>query len=177
MTPLPAYLDWLGWAVAAVIILTNVYLFYRQRKKKYNDPRTMWMHGIDGFASVWIPNDVEKPAGEKIAARLENVRDVIWKQCLRNYGEQARWTIAQINVADAEPHKDHKHVMLIPAAHKIYLRLQEGMYYWFARECHNVYRWQLHGFNFIYEPKDDADKSALILTQDWIEGKWGNRNG
>jgi len=166
-----------GWILSGVIAIAFFVLLFKQQRDKRNNTPHLWDQDIDGFGSLWLPTTVSEEDGEKIAAKLANVRDVIWKQCKRNYGVDVRWTVVQTSVAPAEPHKDHKHVMFIPGAHKIYLRLQERMYYWFARECHNAYRWQLHGFNHIYEPVDDDDKAALILTQGWIENKWGNKDG
>ena len=167
----------IGWILSGVFAAAFLFLLFKQIRDKKNRTPSMWWQAIDGFCSLWLPASISKEDGEKIGLKLENVRNVVWKQCRRNYKAESRWTIAQVNVANAEPHKDHTEVMLIPAAHKIYLRLQERMYYWFARECHNAYRWQLHGFNHIYEPVDDDDKAALILTQGWIENKWGNKDG
>ena len=176
---LPEYLNWLGWVGAALIILTTVYLFYRQRKKKETDPRTMWMHGIDGFASVWIPNEVERARGIKLANRLQSVKHVVWKQCARYYGddEPPAWTVGQINMAYAYPHKDHKEIVWFPAAHKIRIRIQDSMNYWFAHECHNVYRWQKHGPKWVYSLRDAKDRAAALSMQTWIDAKWSKTNG
>ena len=176
---LPEYLNWLGWVGAALIILTTVYLFYRQRKKKDTDPRTMWMHGIDGFASVWIPNEVEKPAGIKMANQLSNIKRVVWKQCARAYKDPGSqpWTVAQINMAHAYPSKDHPEIVWFPAAHKIRIRIQKSMSYWFAHECHNVYRWQLHGPKWVYSLRNAEDRAAALFIQNWIDQKWSKNNG
>jgi len=176
---LPEYLNWLGWVGAALIILTTVYLFYQQRKKKDSDPRTMWMHGIDGFASVWIPLEVEKAAGIKMANHLSNIKKVMWKQCARRYNDpdSQEWTVCQINLAYAYPHKEHKEIMWIPAAGKIRARIQKSMGYWFAHECHNVYRWQLHGPKFVYSLRNAEDRAAALFIQNWIDQKWSKNNG
>ena len=163
-------LNWLGWLAAAVIILGTAYLFYRQRKKKESDTRSHHIVLLDGFPIVHIPISLSRERAEKIAANLQNVYTRLWASIAKSYClTPAPMPIATIGSSLFEVDPEHPHVLWIAPRDKVFLRVQPTMYYWFARELHNIFRYRTFGMQWIYVARDEADDNNIIDIEQWIK--------
>ena len=66
---------------------------------------------------------------------------------------------------------EHRHVMWPMPRDKAFLRLQVGMSFHLAGEIHNMYRYCLHGPQWVGDgrTKDADDLARAMAVQAWIE--------
>lgn len=188
--PLPG---WIGWVATAIIVLVFAYLFYKQRKRKANDTRTHAWTPVDGFGTLWIPLDIPKKERLEIAGMLHMVQLTVWDLCDRayptdehdeetyetRYYEGPEWYIDTIGLGHEHPSDAHQYVSWHPGAHKMELKVDDQMYYWFAREVHNIYRCFMYGRDHIYDTLNAADLERangiqLKIVAGYYQEEWDN---
>ena len=167
-----------SFAIIAFLLGAFAYLVYRQRKKKASDTRSHHTVLLDGFPIVHIPISLSREKAEEIATKLQYSYIKTWATIAKAYKlTPDPMPIATIGTSLFEVDPEHPHVKWILPGDKVFLRVQPQMYYWFARELHNIFRYQLHGQKWIYETKDEKDQASKVSVEKWIESRWGIVNG
>ena len=166
-----------SFAIIALILGGLAYLIYRQRKKKAADTRSHHTVLIDGFPIVHIPISLSREKAEQIANKLRYTYVKAWAQMTKIYkADPGAMPIATIGSSLFEVDSKHPHVMWIMPRDKVFLRVQPSMYHWFAGELHNMFRYLMHGTQWIYKTKDDDDAAGAKAVEAWISKRWSKRN-
>jgi len=156
-----------GWA----------YLIYRQRKKRAAHLRSHHIVPIDGFPTVHIPISIRREQAERFANKLRYTYIKAWAQMIKIYKENpGPLPIATIGSSLSEIDPEHPHVLWIMPGDKILLRIQSSMYHWFAGELHSIFRYKMHGPEWIYETRDKDDAAGAKMVEVWINKRWSKRN-
>ena len=132
--------------VIVAIMLVFGYMLYRMEKNKRTESN---LHGpipINGFADVHVTKTCSAKESSDIAIKLSRVQRRLWKSCKRVYTRRSKipWIVDKVAVVDGDVESGHPEVVWHTGANRIVLKLQPSMEYWFARECHNVFRYQLN---------------------------------
>ena len=166
---LPPHLDWIGWLGAAILIVGYFVVRY-YFKKKQAEPSLNGLsgpYGIDGFADCHYPEDLAEWKTELL--KLVAIRDDVFRYCEFAYANESRWIAGKLALIYGEPSKDHPNVKWSRAGDRITLRLQPDMYWHFAGEVLNVFRFGIWGPGSDKMTYSDADYKATVKIQDWIE--------
>lgn len=190
---------WLGLLICAVLIIGWLFLLYRQRKaKKDHVSKHHPSIPILGFGGVNVPK--EEPDGtpisfldaQVIATMLHDAQVLVWETCIKEYGvtrstneafqQGAKgWCVDEVGITNDPMAMSPKHPMVEWAAPHGGIKLlhQKAMYYWYAHEVHNVFRYVLHGMDHIYDTVDAEDKRIADYVQAKIEGAfaWSTYEG
>ena len=168
---------WIGWLATAAIFIGFGWMFYRQRRKKATDERNHHIILLDGFPIVHIPVSRTRSDAESLAQALQGAYKLSWAQMGTLYGVDYRPAgIDVIGVSDGIVREDHKHVMWLVGRGKVFLSLQPTMVYWFVRELHNIFRYQLYGINHIYKPVGKQDSRTIASVESWIDKTYRSKN-
>jgi len=196
---------WIGWVATGVIFVVVAYVWYRFRKRKNSHVSKIWPSiTILGFGGVSIPKfypmlpgqptEEPEPLSYEVAqleARiLYDVKNAVWEKCIEQYGvtyntneafqQNAQgWCVDDIGVTsnpDAMP-EGHPFVAWGMPHGGIKLLFQFDMYFWFAHEVHNVFRYVLHGPLHIYDTVDAGDLMDARVVQEWINEEWPSESG
>jgi len=180
--PLPG---WIGLVAIAVIACVFAVVWYKFRQRKNaKAPARFWREPIDGFADVFVTKyyvhddeegTVTKEEATNIANSLALARDDIWATCERIYEHvpEHGWCVDKISVVREGMPENHKHVVWGAPHGRIKLLLQSNMYYWFVRECHNVFRYRMYGMAWIYKTKNPKDLRETVAVEEWITNHYG----
>lgn len=147
-------------------------LFYLQRRRKANQKPHMWREIRGGLGVVEVTRDVSEEEAIFIANRLQLVKAKVYAICLDVYpynDNRYIGLVGHIGVANVAPSPEHPVVSFSASADDILLRLDPGMYYEFARECHNVFRYRMHGRAYITQCMDPADLAKANEVRARIE--------
>ena len=159
-----------SFAIIALLIGVFVYLLYRQRKKQANDTRSHHIVLLDGFPVVHIPISLPRDDAEAIAGNLQAAYNAAWKEMGVIYGVEPRPApIAVIGTSLFAVDPEHPHVLWPAPRDKMFLKVQVGMYYWFVRELHNIFRYQLYGMQHIYRSINETDAALIKDVELWID--------
>jgi hypothetical protein len=165
MTPI-----WIGYIVAGLAILGFIVAFVVQRRKKATDTRSHHTVLLDGFPIVHIPISLSREEAERISKKLRYTYVKTWAQMIKIYGEDVgEMPIATIGSSLFEIDPEHRHIKWPMPRDKVFLRVQPSMYYWFAGELHNMFRYLLHGTQWVYNTKDSTDKKFANKAYRWID--------
>ena len=177
---LPAIYDWIGFLAAAVIILGTIYFFYH-RLTAPDEPGSHHICQLDGFPDIHVPRGGEdsgspiitRTGAEELAEMLRAVIRKTWARCNATYVAfvpRTRFPVVLIGMTFNEVDPEHRHVMWPMPRDKAFLRLQVGMAYHLAGEIHNMYRYCLHGPQWVADgrTKDADDLARAIAVQAWI---------
>jgi len=169
---------WLGLLICVVLILGWLFLLYRQRKDKAEHVSKHWPSiPILGFGGVNVPKEqldgtpIPFGAAQTIAHLLAATQTTVWETCIDVYGVTydtnegfqngaMGWCVDEVGITNdlkAMAH-DHPFVEWTMPHGGIKLLFQDNMEYWYAHEVHNVFRYVLHGPEFIYRFVDDDDR-------------------
>ena len=193
-----------GWIAVAIIFIVFGYLFWRQRKNKAEHVSTHWPPiPVEGFGHVSVPkhyapegDDLDlRPltieTAELIAHKLKDVQKKVWMMCIGNYtipvsvmdrmGEHNAlgWCVDKTGITmfpSAMP-EDHPFVVWHGPHGPIHLLFQDEMYYWYAHEVHNVFRYVIRGWTQIYDTIDAQDLEDARQIQRWINKQWSSESG
>ena len=179
---LPAIYDWIGFLAAAVIILGTIYFFYH-RLTAPDEPGSHHICQRDGYPDIHVPRggeDSGKPiitrdGAEEVAAMLRNVITDIWAKCNATYAGNVsyrkRFPVVFIGMGFNPISAAHPHVEWPMPRDKMRLRLQVGMHFHLAGEIHNMYRYCLHGPQWVADgrTKDADDLARAMAVQAWIK--------
>lgn len=182
---------WIGWLALAVIVVVTAYVWYRFRKTK-NAPSefTHWTVRVFGFGVVHVPklklwdkqNPPEHPEqwpmpitpdmASVMAHKLKDAWTVLWLEMIKIYGNSPKggWPVTYLkleNTVEDMP-GDHKHVYWNAPHGSFGLLIADDMVYWFARECHNVFRCMMYGIDNIYDTLDRDDLDKAMQVEEWI---------
>ena len=161
--------DWLLYLLVPASLSFFAWKLYVMRKKSAHDSRTHHIITLDGFPLTHVPVALEREEAQRVAEDLRDTYTRTWAALDRIYGHTARpLPVHTIGCTMGVVRVDHLHVMWLVGSGKIYLRVQDGMYRWFALELHNVYRYLLHGMGGIYETQGDEDRSRATMAHQWI---------
>lgn len=154
--------------ILAVIAIFCILLYFQIKRKK-NDTVDLDRVPLARFADVFTPGELPDEESDRIGRNLRVAQRTVYKQCYKIYGitEDIPWIVDKISVVDrdvVEP--KHKFVVWHKGAGRIILKLQPSMYFWFAREVHNVFH---HGAGAVEEVK-------WKQVEQWIQDKYGSRN-
>ena len=176
---------WLGvlWIVVAALVALGCVLWYRSRNDRPN-PHIAHEYHFPGFGVVKVTpihtdtqgagHDVTTETAERRAYGLFEAYTRTWLQCTRVYGwGRQHWPIESVMVVNGLVHKDHPHVVWNAPIPRVWVRLQDGMREWFAREVHNVFRYHIHGMKHIYKTIDDRDLMRAHEIAEWIRVEYG----
>jgi hypothetical protein len=186
--PLPG---WIGWIALAVIIIGSAYMWYRFRKDKNRKSEfTHWTVRIQGFGEIYVPKlrlwdkqdmpehpeqwpkSITQDGANVMACKLVDVWTELWLEMIKIYKHSPKggWPVAYLKIENMveEMPKAHKHVYWNAPHGSMGLLLADDMVYWFARECHNVFRCMMHGINHIYDTMDRDDLDKATQVEKWI---------
>lgn len=191
-------MDWFlsgttGWVLTALIFVGFGYMWYRMRRAKATKVSKHWPPiGVDGFGYVNVPKktfegaEISIDEARLVANHLYEVQLAVWQLCIDEYGvthetneafqQNARgWCVDEVGITnDPEVMDEHHPYIEWNAPHGgIELLLQQHMYYWFAHEVHNVFRYVLHGMKHIYQPVDDEDGETFNFVWSEISSRYG----
>jgi hypothetical protein len=192
--PLPG---WMGWIALAVVIVVFGYLWYRFRKAKNADSvLTHWTVRINGFGKVYVPKlelwSKEEPPehpeqwpvpitpdmASVMAHKLRDVWTDVWLTMIQTYKHSPKggWPVTYLKLENTVEAmlEGHKHVSWYAPHGSMRLLMADDMAYWFARECHNVFRCMMLGIPHIYDTVDREDLEEALLVEDWISKNYGN---
>lgn len=161
---------WLGWVLTALIIV-GWFVYWRYfRKGKRVESGLAGPYPIQGFADCHYPTGLGEWKTELM--KLVDIRNDVFRYCELAYGKESRWIVPKLALIYGAPRKDHINVMWSRSAGRIVLRIQPDMYWHFAGEVLNVYRFGLYGPGSDQTTYSDADYKATVKIQDWIENRY-----
>ena len=186
--PLPAHWGWIG---LAVIVVISAYVWYRFRKAKNKKSEfTHWTVRIDGFGNVYVPKlriwekqglpenpeqwpiPITSDMASVMAHKLMDVWTEVWLEMTRIYKNSPKggWRVTHIKIENTgiKMPSDHKHVVWYAPHGPMKLLLADDMQYWFARECHNVFRCMMYGVDNIYDTLGRDDLEKAMQVEEWI---------
>ena len=161
--PLPA---WIGWLATGVFFAAWFIYWWKFRKGKRVESGLVGPIPIDGFADCHYPKDFDD--GDLALLRLVVIRDDVFRYCELEYGKTERWIVPKVTLIWDEPREDHPNVMWSRAGDRIVLKIQPEMYWHFAGEVHNLFRFGMYGPGSDKLTYDDADREAALMVRDWI---------
>jgi hypothetical protein len=179
--PYPA---WMGWVALSVVFTIIAFVWYRFRKKKaIKTPSKYWRVPVDGFADVFVTKsyfvgelkiEYTKKMAEDLADSLYEEMQGVWIACAAVYETTPKhgWCVGKIVVMKEGMPIAHPHVVWGAPHGNIRLLLQDQMLYWFARECHNVFRYRAYGMDWIYNDRDAEDKKKHAEVEAWIDKRY-----
>lgn len=129
-----------------------------------------WTILLDGFPIVHIPSAHPRDKAWNIASLLKLTYTLVWDRLLSAYsGGPESAAIAVIGCSDGVVDESHPNILWPAPRDKIFMKVQPTMYYWFARELHNVFRYQIYGIRNIYKPVNDQDAKTIADVEAWID--------
>jgi len=168
--PLPPHLDWVGW-LATGIIFASWFIYWRKfRKGKRVESNLRGPIPIEGFADCHFPKDLEE--WESTLLRLVDIRNDVFRHCELKYGNTARWIVPKVALIYGEPSKKHPNVKWSRSGDRITLKIQPKMFWHFAGEVHNVFRFGLHGPGADRMTYGHDDTAAAVAVQTWIAERY-----
>lgn len=195
--PHPAWMGWIALGVVFTVITFVWYRFRKKKANKVRSHWWIPVDGFANVsvpverylnADIYVKNEeelvpipVSKEEAEDIAYELFDVQLSVWVACIAAYKEYSKgeeyfsprkhtWIVSKVGLSKREMPKGHPYVAW-GAPHgiiKLLLLDKEKMYYWFARECHNVFRYVLYGMAHIYKTIDDEDFAITQEIEKWI---------
>ena len=168
----------IGFVIAGVAILVFGWLLYRMEQKKRNDkPSHHIISDIPGFPVIHVPAALSRAEAETLSNTLAVVYERLWVALDVIYGVYAKpMPIAVIGCTLDDVDPDHKHVRWMAPTDRIYLKIEDDTPFWFAMECHNVFRYVIHGMKGIYRIMDDDDAIHARKAGRWIEDNIGRKD-
>jgi hypothetical protein len=172
---LPTYtienLDWLGWLWLAFMLaaVAATWVWHTRRKARTSEESNLERFSIDGFADCHYPTGV---AGVVMLLRLAMIRDEVMAHCEDTYYSQQDWIVPKVALIFGEPSEKHPNVEWSRAGDRIVLRIQDGMYWHFAGEVHNVFRYGMHGVGSSDHTYGDADRKAAFAVRTWVKAMY-----
>lgn len=157
------------WLITAVTIALMFYLLYRMHRRKAAEQRSHHVITPVQFPPVHVPLAVGLEDARNIAETLSATYREAWAAFDAIYqasGQQ--FPVSTVGCTMGECHSEHPHVYWSRGSSKIVLRIQSTMYYWFARELHNVYRYTLRGVDGIYNTFSSDDRANALAAEQWI---------
>ena len=165
------------WLVLALIAAVFAVVFVKQRAKKANKTSNHYIVLVDGFPITHVPTDGVSSRKEARASvvKLKEVYKTAWHIMSEDYGvvDPREAPIESIGMSTAPVHPEHNEVVWFAPTSKMRLRFQPSMYYHFAGELHNMFRFNMHGVKWIHIPKDEDDAARAAEVQRWIEENYG----
>jgi hypothetical protein len=167
----------IGFVIAGVAILTFGWLLYRMEQKKRNDTPSHHVIILEEFPVLNVPVAIPLKKAQTIAENLRHTYTGLWAAFNAIYGstkDSMPISVIGCTMDDVDP--DHKHIRWMAPTDRFQMKIEPDMYYWFARECHNVYRYLVNGINGIYYIKNDDDASHARDAGRWIEDNIGRND-
>jgi len=170
----------MGWVALAAIVCISAYVWYNFRKaKNTKTPKKYWRIPIQGFADVFVSKsyfvgelEVEytKDMADELGDAMYRTMQDLWEKCEDVYENSPEhgWCVDKIVVMKDGMPEDHKHVVWTAPHGNIRLLLQDTLHYWFARECHNVFRYRIYGMGWIYNTRGPEDIAHTLAVEMWI---------
>lgn len=157
---------WLGWVLAGMII-AGWFVYWRKfRKGKRVESGLRGPIPIDGFADCHVPKDLAEWETELL--KLVDIRNDVFRYCELAYDKESRWIVGKLALIYGEPSKKHPNVKWSRAGDRITLKIQPDMYWHYAGEVLNVFRFVIWGPGSDKTTYSDADYKATVKIQDWI---------
>jgi hypothetical protein len=169
---LPPHLDWIGW-LGATILIVGYFVVRYYFLKKQAEPSLNGLsgpYGIDGFADCHYPEDLAEWKTELL--KLVDIRDNVFEHCAMLYSTTEEWIVPKLALVYDTLDETHPNVFWSRSAGRIVLEVQDDMYWHFAGEVHNVFRFGMYGpgsDRTTYSPQDCRD-AAMI--QKWIRERY-----
>lgn len=175
--PYPA---WVGWVALSVVFTIMAVVWYRFRKKKaIKTPKRYWRIPVQGFADVFVTKsyfvgelkiEYTKEMADDLGVILFQTMQEVWAQCEEVYEivPEHGWCVDKLVVMKDGMPEAHPHVVWGAPHGSIRLLLQDQILYWFARECHNVFRYRIYGMDWIYRRKGGMDIRHSLEVEKWI---------
>jgi hypothetical protein len=162
---------WLGWVLAALIIIGWFVYWNHFRKGTRVESGLAGPYQIDGFADCHYPENLGEWKTELL--KLVDIRNDVFRYCEFAYANESRWIVPKVTLIFGKPRKDHPNVMWSRSGDRIVLRIQPDMYWHFAGEVHNVFRFGIWGPGSDKLTYSNADKAAAVKVRDWIAKTYG----
>lgn len=166
----------LGLIVTAVLLAAFVVVFVLQRRRKARDTSAHYaIATVDGFPITHVPKEAVASVEEarEVVVKLKEVYVTSWAAFSGIYGKVTRAApIDTIGMSLGPVHPKHENVVWFAPSSKMRLRFQDSMYYHFAGELHNMFRFNLYGIKYIDKMKGKADRKRAIRVQVWIEDNY-----
>ena len=161
----------IGWIALAVIVVAFTLALVKQRMKKANKAPSHYVVLVDGFPTTHVPREAVPTMQEAraVVVMLKEAYRASWAVLEGIYDKPMREApIDTIGMSLGPVHKDHPEVVWFAPTSKMRLRFQPSMYYHFAGELHNMFRFNLHGIEYIYKMKNTADRMRAMEARAWI---------
>lgn len=169
---LPASLDVVGWISLGIIALAFILYFIKRQLSKPDD-RSHHVILLNLFPVVHIPRELSREEAEKIANALRDVYVITWAKLSSVYNVSTYpMPVSVIGSTMSEVSSEHPHILWLAPRDKVYLRIQDSMYYWFALELHNMFRYTLYGMGGIYPSEGGQGIHEAEKAVKWIKEKY-----
>jgi hypothetical protein len=155
------------------LVAAFAWAFIAQRRRKANQERSHHIVLLDRFPVVHVPVEIDREGAEEIANMLQSVYTAAWNAFADIYKKHpGPMPIDTIGMAMSPAASGHPHVVWFMPTGKMRLRVQDPMYHYFVGELHNMFRYRLHGTQWIYKGKSKADKKFIAKAQRWIDSHY-----
>ena len=164
---------WLGWVLAGVMVATTVWAFWRQRKKRTEGGWDNGLTGpipIEGFADCHYPEDLDE--WESKLLTLVDVRDNVMQHCTAVYATTERWIVPKLALVYDTLDEKHPNVFWSRAGDRIVLKVQDDMYWHFAGEVHNVFRFGMYGPGSDKKTYSPQDRKDALAVRAWVAERY-----
>jgi hypothetical protein len=167
-------------SILLIVVILGIfgYMIYEQQRRKAEDTRSHHKISLSRFPTVDVPVALSRVKAKSIARKLKRTYLHTWDALaeIYNVGPIVRAApIAKIGMS-MDPVDPPKHPHIRWTGDAVHIKVQPEMYYHFAGELHNMFRYYLYGRDeqgYIKKPKTPEELHIAQAAYLWIQMMYG----